>query len=79
MGYSNYLASRHDIAKKLVDKLSETFTYVSLLGSHVTGTAYATSKRQTSINETRERDCGFVPHAAARVCKIRAEGHHGRN
>lgn len=58
--YSEYLSSRHDVCKKLVDRLSKKFDYVSLLGKHVTGKQYRVTTFNVSISDTMERQCGFV-------------------
>ncbi len=60
MGYSDYLASKHDLAKELVNNLLEKFEYVSILGHHIVGEQLYVGNRQSSISETSERDCGFV-------------------
>ncbi len=58
--FSEYLASRHDVCKRLVDRLSKKCPYVSLLGKHVTGKQYRVTTFNVGISDTMERQCGFV-------------------
>jgi len=58
--FSPYLASRHDVCKKLVDRLSERFAFASILGKHVTGTSVQVTTRATNVADTMEKQCGFV-------------------
>ena len=58
--YSEYLKSRHDVCAKLVERLSKSFPYVSVLGKHVTGKQIVVSTKSTSVKDTMERQCGFV-------------------
>lgn len=60
MSYSKFLASRHDVCKKLVDKLLTQYEYVSLLGTHVVGNSIRVTSKESSISDTGEKECGFV-------------------
>lgn len=57
---SEYLQSRHDACRELVDRLSARYEYVSVLGKHVTGKRVNVSTVNTSVSDTREGQCGFV-------------------
>ena len=56
---NTYLKSRISDAKKLVDELSKTYEYVSILGSYVKNKRIVVSTRIKSIDEV-ENECGFV-------------------
>ncbi|MBE6134327.1 MAG: TldD/PmbA family protein [Erysipelotrichaceae bacterium] len=58
--FSNFLNSKHDICKKLVDRLSSKFEYVSLLGKQITGDNVRVTTFNTSINDSMETQNGFV-------------------
>lgn len=58
--YSRYLASRHDLCKELVERLSASYPFVSILGKHVTGKSIQVTSVSTNIADTFERQCGFV-------------------
>ena len=58
--YSSYLASRHDLAKELINRLKGSYAFVSILGKHVTGKSISVTTRATNIGDTMERQCGFV-------------------
>ncbi len=58
--YSNYLASRHDLCKELVDRLGKRFDFVSVLGKHVTGKSIRVTTVNKSVGDTGEKQCGFV-------------------
>ena len=60
MEYSKYLKSRHDLCKKLVNRLLKRFEYVSILGTHIGGKSIAVTTRNVSVGESREKECGFV-------------------
>ena len=58
--YSNYLKSRHDICKELVQRLLKKYEYVSILGKHVVGKSIRVTTVNTSVGDTMEKCCGFV-------------------
>lgn len=58
--FSKYLESKRKILKRLVDKLSEKYSYVSVLGKEINGDSIRVSTRFTRIGDTIERQCGFV-------------------
>ena len=60
MGFSKYLSNVHNVAKSLIDKLLEKYEYASILGTHITGYRMSVSPKNKSIDETPERDFGFV-------------------
>ena len=59
MAFSSFLASRHDVCKKIVNKLLNNYEYVSLLGAHVEGSTIRVTTHLSSIGDTSERQCGF--------------------
>ena len=58
--YSEFLSSRHDACKALVERLKKRYPYVSILGKHVSGKQIAVTTFNTSVSDTMERQCGFV-------------------
>ena len=58
--YSSYLSSRHDLCKELIDRLSPSYPFVSILGKHVTGKSIQVTSVNTNIGDTMEKQCGFV-------------------
>ena len=60
MAFSAFLQSRRSDCKALVEALSASFAYVSVLGSHVTSTGISVNKRSSNIGEGRLSECGFV-------------------
>ncbi len=58
--YSEFLSSRHDACKALVERLKKRYAYVSILGKHVTGKQISVTTFNTSVSDTMERQCGFV-------------------
>lgn len=58
--FSKYLESKRKILKRLVDKLSLKFSYVSILGKEINGDSIRVSTRFTRVGDTIERQCGFV-------------------
>ncbi len=57
---SKFLISRKPLAEKLVKTLLEKYSYVSLLGKHVTGKTIRVSNFNKSIGDSFESQCGFV-------------------
>ena len=58
--YSEFLSSKHDVCKALIERLKARYPYVSLLGKHVTGTFVEVTSNGTDIEDTFEKQCGFV-------------------
>lgn len=58
--YSQFLKSRHDLCKQLVNRLQSQYEYVSILGKHVTGNQIRVTTVATNVGETSENQCGFV-------------------
>ena len=58
--FSNFLNSRHDLCKELVNRLLKKYEYVSVLGKHIKGVSIGVTSFETDIGDTREAQCGFV-------------------
>lgn len=58
--YSEYLKSRHDLCKKLVDRLSPDYGFVSVLGKQISGMTVRVTTTTTSVSDSFEQECGFV-------------------
>lgn len=58
--YSTFLDSKMDAVRALVKKLEKLYPYVSVLGKHVRGKTIMVNSRTTSVQDTMERQCGFV-------------------
>lgn len=58
--FSKFLESRHDLCKELVNRLQDKFPYVSVLGKQIVGDNVRVSTFMTSINDSMEKQCGFV-------------------
>ena len=58
--FSKFLESKHDLCKELVNRLQDKFSYVSILGKEITGDNVRVSTFVTSINDSMEKQCGFV-------------------
>ena len=58
--FSNYLASKKEICKKLINKLLTKYSYVSILGKEIKGDSIRVNTRFTRIGDTIEAQCGFV-------------------
>lgn len=57
---SVYLKSKIDISKRLVNDLLKKYEFVSILGKQTTGKGIRLSNFNSSISDTREKECGFV-------------------
>lgn len=57
---SEFLSSSKDYIRKLIDKLSEEFKYVSVLGTDTKGKSYRVSKTGVSVNDAMLVERGFV-------------------
>ena len=60
MGFSEFLNSRRDRAKALVNILKEQFSYVSILGSDNKSTAVRVDANTSNISNGQDTECGFV-------------------
>lgn len=60
MAFSKFLNSRRNDAKELVKELSESFEYVSILGSDVRSSRISADRRSSGIGEGSLSECGFV-------------------
>ena len=58
--FSTYLDKKHDILKKVVDKLLEKFEYVSLLASDCQGQQITVSNKNISVKDSSWNERGFV-------------------
>ena len=58
--FSKYLESKHDLCKDLLSRLVDKYPYVSILGKHVEGDSVRVTTYATSVNDTMEKQCGFV-------------------
>ena len=58
--FSTYLDKKHDVLKKLVDKLSEKYEYVSLLASDCQGQRVTVSEKNISVKDSSWNERGFV-------------------
>jgi len=58
--FSKYLESKHDLCKELVTRLEARYPYVSILGKQIVGDSVRVSTFVTEINDTMEKQCGFV-------------------
>lgn len=56
---NTFLKSRIPDAKKLVDELTHTYEYVSVLGNYVKTKRILVTTTSSSINEL-DNECGFV-------------------
>lgn len=57
---SEFLLENKTVLKQLVNKLSESFDYVSVLGTDTKGTTYSVSRSNTSISDSMWNERGFV-------------------
>ena len=58
--FSNFLNSRHDLCKELVNRLLKKYEYVSVLGKHIKGRSIEVTSFDVNVGDTREAQCGFV-------------------
>ena len=58
--FSKYLENKHDLCKDLLNRLVDKFPYVSILGKHVEGDSVRVTTSMTSIEDSMEKQCGFV-------------------
>ena len=58
--FSTFLEKQHDLLKQIVDKLSETFEYVSILATDVEGKNINITEKQVVVKDTYWQERGFV-------------------
>ena len=58
--FDKFLESRTSACQALAKKLREKYSYVGILGSHVSSCAVCVNKKTSSVGELPESDCGFV-------------------
>ena len=58
--FDKFLESRASACQALAKKLREKYSYVGILGSHVSSCAVRVNKKTSSVGELTESDCGFV-------------------
>ena len=58
--FDKFLESRTSACQALAKKLREKYSYVGILGSHVSSCAVRVNKKTSSVGELPESDCGFV-------------------
>ena len=58
--FSTYLEKKHDILKKLVEKLLEKFEYVSLLATDCQGQQVTVSEKSINVKDSSWNERGFV-------------------
>ena len=57
---SKFLENSKPLLGELINKLSETYEYVSILGTDTKGKSYKVSKTETSVNDSSLVERGFV-------------------
>ena len=60
MGFSEFLNSRRDSIKALIQELQKEYSYVSVLGSDVKVKSVLVNKSTSAICPGRDMECGFV-------------------
>lgn len=60
MGFSEFLNERRNQAKALVNHLSQTYAYASILGVDIQTKSFRADKNTTNISSGRDTECGFV-------------------
>lgn len=58
--FDKFLESRTSACQALAKKLREKYSYVGILGSHVSSCAVRVNKKTSSVGDLPESDCGFV-------------------
>src|SRR5690554_642041 len=58
--FSVYLKNKKPIIKKLIDRLVKSYSYVSVLGTDVTGISYNVDKTSSHVGPSSLNECGFV-------------------
>lgn len=60
VAYSEFLSNSKHLAKRLIDMLSESYEYVSILGTDTKGKSLRVSKRETEVRDYPLVERGFV-------------------
>ena len=60
MPFSEFLNSKREDCRALVDELSKSFTYVAILGSDVRSSSVGANRNMSSVSEGMMSECGFV-------------------
>ena len=60
VGFSEFLNSRRDTVKALVNELKANFEFVSVAGSDIQAKAIQVNKNTSTISQGNETECGFV-------------------
>ena len=60
MSFSEFLNSRRQVCRALVNELGRSFAYVGILGSDVRSTAIRVNRATSDIGEGGAAECGFV-------------------
>ena len=58
--YSSFLTKKKPLVKNLIEKLSDKYEFVSVLGTDVKGKVYSVDKSSVVINSSSITECGFV-------------------
>ena len=58
--FSTYLDKKHDILKKLVEKLTDKFEYVSLFATDCQGQKVTVSEKSINVKDSSWNERGFV-------------------
>ena len=58
--FSNYLKSKKEIIRRLIDRLSITYAFVSVLGTDVSGTTVTVDKTSANVVPSGLTESGFV-------------------
>jgi len=66
MGFSEFLNTRREAARELVNALGEQFSYVSVLGVDVKARSVRADKNTTNIRPGMDTECGFVVKVAGK-------------
>lgn len=65
--FSKYLCQKKDLAKQIVNELSKSYAFVSILGTDVKGKRYSVDRKSINTAPSSISECGFV-------CRIYNEG-----
>ena len=60
MKFSDFLNSRREACRALVNELGKSFAYVGVLGSDVKSSAIRVNRNTSDIGEGGSAECGFV-------------------
>ncbi len=60
MGFSEFLSSRRNSVKALVDELKKQYAFVSVLGADIQAKSIRVNKNSSTISPGMDTECGFV-------------------